>query len=160
MVPNFLGHANSVRPSVRPSVTRVYCIKTAKRIIEILSPSDRPIILVFRHQGLLRKFDGFTPNTHSLTAARNRLWVVAHSMLTGHQQEPMRRSAAVSPVSPHDLTHPCSQSVVYQRGDSNRGVVCLRTWNPRLASEPCVPVYCQANDEYGRRWSDDERLWY
>jgi len=46
----------------RPSVTRVYCIKTAKRVIEILSLSDRPIILVFRHQGLLRKSDGFTPN--------------------------------------------------------------------------------------------------
>jgi len=24
--------------------------------------SDRPIILVFRHQGSLRKSDGFTPN--------------------------------------------------------------------------------------------------
>jgi len=43
-------HANSVRLSV----TRVYCIKTAERIIEILSPSDRPIILVFRHQVSLR----------------------------------------------------------------------------------------------------------
>jgi len=51
-----------VRPSIRLSVTRVNCIKTAKRIIEILSPSDRPIILVFRHQELLRKSDGFTPN--------------------------------------------------------------------------------------------------
>ena len=28
---------------------------------------------------------------HSLTAARNRLWVVAPSTLTGHQQEPMRQ---------------------------------------------------------------------
>jgi len=46
----------------RPSVTRVYCIKTAERIIEILSPSVRPIILVFRQQVLLRKSDGFTPN--------------------------------------------------------------------------------------------------
>ena len=27
----------------------------------------------------------------TLTAARNRLWVVAPSMLTGHQQEPMRQ---------------------------------------------------------------------
>ena len=57
----------SVRPSVSQSVTRVYCIKTAERIIEILSPSDRPIILVFCHQGSLRKSDGFTltgaPNT-------------------------------------------------------------------------------------------------
>ena len=33
----------SVCLSVRPSVTRVYCIKTAERIIEILSLSDRPI---------------------------------------------------------------------------------------------------------------------
>ena len=52
----------SVRPSVRLSVTHVYCIKTAERIIEILSPFDRPIILVFRHQGSLRKSDGFIPN--------------------------------------------------------------------------------------------------
>ena len=55
-------HANSVRPSVCPSVTRVYCIKTAERIIEILSSSDRPIILVFRHQGSLCKSEGVTPN--------------------------------------------------------------------------------------------------
>ena len=52
----------SVRPSVCLSVTRVYCIKTAESIIEILSPSDRPNILVFRHQRSLRKSDGFTPN--------------------------------------------------------------------------------------------------
>ena len=59
-------HANSARLSVRLSVclhvTRVLCVKTAERIIEILSLSDRPIILVFRHQGSLRKSDGFTPN--------------------------------------------------------------------------------------------------
>ena len=44
-------HANSVLPSVclsvRLSATRVYCIKTAERIIQILSLSDRTIILVF-----------------------------------------------------------------------------------------------------------------
>jgi len=40
----------------------VYCIKTAERIIEIRSLSDRPIIVVFRHQGSLHKSDGFTPN--------------------------------------------------------------------------------------------------
>ena len=50
-------HANSVSPSIRHA-----CSKMAERIIEILSPSDRPIILVFRHQGSLRKSDGFTPN--------------------------------------------------------------------------------------------------
>ena len=48
-------------PSVR-LVTRVHGIKPGEHIIEILSPSDRSIILVFRHQGLLRKSDGFTPN--------------------------------------------------------------------------------------------------
>ena len=37
------------------------CVKTAERVIEILSLSDRPIILVFRRQGSLRKSDGFTP---------------------------------------------------------------------------------------------------
>jgi len=52
----------SVCPSVCLSVTRVYCVKTAERIIEILSLSDRPNILVFRHQRSLRKSDGFTPN--------------------------------------------------------------------------------------------------
>jgi len=50
------------RPSVCASVTRVYCIKTAERIIEILSRSGRLIILVFRHQGSLRKSEGVTPN--------------------------------------------------------------------------------------------------
>jgi len=46
-------------PSVCPSVTHVLCSKTAERIIELLSLSDRPIILVFRHKGLLRKSDGY-----------------------------------------------------------------------------------------------------
>jgi len=49
-------------PSVRLSVTRVYCIKTAEHIIEILSLSDRPIILVFWHQAWLRKSEGVTTN--------------------------------------------------------------------------------------------------
>ena len=49
-------------PSVRLSVTRMYCIKTAEHIIKILSPSDRPIILVFRHQGTLHNSEGVTPN--------------------------------------------------------------------------------------------------
>jgi len=53
---------NSVRPSVSPSVTHMHCIQTAECIIEILSLSDRPIILVFRDQGFFRKSDGFTPN--------------------------------------------------------------------------------------------------
>ena len=52
----------SVCPSVCLSVTRVYCIKTAEHIIQILSRSDRPIILVFRHQGPLRKSEGVTLN--------------------------------------------------------------------------------------------------
>jgi len=43
----FLRHANSVRLSVCPSVTRVLCVKTAEPIIKIPSLSDRPIILGF-----------------------------------------------------------------------------------------------------------------
>jgi len=52
----------SVCPSVCLSVTRVDQSKTVERIIEILSPPDRPNILVFRHQRSLRKSDGFTDN--------------------------------------------------------------------------------------------------
>ena len=48
----------SVCLSVCLSVTRVHGIQTAKHIIL----SDRPIVLVFRNQGFLRKSDGFTPN--------------------------------------------------------------------------------------------------
>ena len=54
-----IARIRQFRPYVCLSVTRVYCVK---RIIEILSLSDRPIILVFRHPGSLRKSDGFTPN--------------------------------------------------------------------------------------------------
>jgi len=43
-------------------VTRLLCIKTAKRFVEILLPPDSPIILVFRHRGSLLNSDGFTPN--------------------------------------------------------------------------------------------------
>ena len=50
-------HANSVCPSHACIVS-----KRLNVIIEILSPPDRPIILVFRHRGSLRKSDGFTPN--------------------------------------------------------------------------------------------------
>jgi len=60
-------------PSVRPSVPVSVCLShtcivskrlnvSSKFFHEILSRSDRPMILVFRHQGLLRKSDGFTPN--------------------------------------------------------------------------------------------------
>ena len=53
---------STVRLFVCLSVTRVDQSKTVERIIKILSPSDRPNILVFRHQRSLRKSDGFTPN--------------------------------------------------------------------------------------------------
>jgi len=41
--------------------------------------------------GRVQKNDTRPTLTHSLTAARNRLWVVAPSTLTGRRQEPMRR---------------------------------------------------------------------
>jgi len=49
-------------PSICPTVTHVDCIKTTERIMEILSLSNRPIILVFCHQRLLCKSEGFTPS--------------------------------------------------------------------------------------------------
>ena len=96
--------------------------------------------------------------THSLTAARNRLWVVAPSMLTGHQQEPMRQQQWVRcPGSTVWLIH-VVRGLPAGRFQSWCGV------SPDLEStasfSACVPVYCQTNDECGRRWSDNERLWY
>ena len=41
----------SVRPSVWPSVTFVYCIKTSKHIFKLVSPSRSQTILVFRTKG-------------------------------------------------------------------------------------------------------------
>jgi len=52
----------SVRLSVRPSGTLVYCIHTAENIVTILSRPGRPIILVFdplRRYPILR---GLTPS--------------------------------------------------------------------------------------------------
>ena len=41
-------YGNSISLSIHPSVTHMHCIKTAEHIIEILSLSDRTIILIFR----------------------------------------------------------------------------------------------------------------
>jgi len=38
---------NSVRPSVRPSVTRVNCDKTVERSVQIYMPYERTFSLVF-----------------------------------------------------------------------------------------------------------------
>jgi len=64
---------HDVRPSLRPShtmsvcpsVTRRYCVKTAKRIV-VLSPSGRHTILVVPHSTLWQYCDG-----DSLTGASN-----------------------------------------------------------------------------------------
>jgi len=63
---NFYAREHNAAARIRHGncVRGVDCIKTAeyRPIIEILSLSDRPIILVVRHQRLLRKYDGFSPN--------------------------------------------------------------------------------------------------
>jgi len=43
-------------------VSRVLCIKRAKCFVEILSPTDSPIILDFRHRESLLNSDGFILN--------------------------------------------------------------------------------------------------
>jgi len=47
--------------SVCLRVTRVLCIKMAKRFVEILLTPDSPIILVFHHWRSLINANGFTP---------------------------------------------------------------------------------------------------
>jgi len=48
----------SVRPSICPSGTLVYCIHTAEDIIKLLSPPGSPIILVFLSPGADTQFQG------------------------------------------------------------------------------------------------------
>jgi len=50
------------RLSVCPSVTRMYCIKRLNVSSKFFHHLIGRIILVFRHQGSLRKSDGFTRN--------------------------------------------------------------------------------------------------
>ena len=52
----------SVCLSVRPSVTRRYCVKTNKASVMISSPSGSPKTLVFRRQISSPNSKGFTPN--------------------------------------------------------------------------------------------------
>jgi len=51
----------SVCPSVRLSVTRWYCIKTAEPIVMLSSPHDSPFILVLCISRSSRNSDGVTP---------------------------------------------------------------------------------------------------
>ena len=51
----------SVRPSVRPSVTRWYCMKTAQHIVMIFSPHNSPFILVLCVTRSSRNSYGVTP---------------------------------------------------------------------------------------------------
>ena len=52
----------SVCPSVCPSITSRYCIKTAKRRISRQTPHDSPGTLVLRCKRSQRNSDGITPN--------------------------------------------------------------------------------------------------
>jgi len=51
----------SVCPSVRLSVTRWYCIKTAENIVMLSSPHDSPFILVLCVSRYSRNSNGVTP---------------------------------------------------------------------------------------------------
>jgi len=51
----------SVRLSVCPSITRRYCIKTAKRRITETTPYDSPVTLVFGRQRTRRNSNRVTP---------------------------------------------------------------------------------------------------
>jgi len=51
----------SVCPSVRPSVTRWYCIKTGEYIVMLSLPHDSPLILVLCISRSSRNSNGVTP---------------------------------------------------------------------------------------------------
>ena len=56
-----LSDRNSVRPSVRPSVTLVHCVHMVQPTIMISSPYGSPIILVSGDIKFIPKFDGDHP---------------------------------------------------------------------------------------------------
>ena len=55
------SYSLDVRLSVRLSVTRWYCIKTAEHIVMLSSPHDSPFILVLCLSRSSRNSDGVTP---------------------------------------------------------------------------------------------------
>ena len=83
-------------PSVCLCVTRVLCIKTAKHFVEILSPPNSPIILVFRHRGSLLNFDGFTPNRGAEYRGLENLAIFDQSGGTRYISETVRDTAIVA----------------------------------------------------------------
>ena len=56
-----VSYTNSICLSVRSSVTRWYCIKTAEHIVMLSSPHDSPFILVLCVPRSSRNSDGVTP---------------------------------------------------------------------------------------------------
>jgi len=78
-----LSYTNSVCLSVRPSVTRWYCIKTAEHIVMLSSPHDSPFILVLCISRSSRNSDGVTPagplNRGRVRKRRNFRPITCHS---------------------------------------------------------------------------------
>ena len=70
--------------------------------------------------------------THSPTAAHNRLWVVAPSKLADPQQQPIHRQQWVRCPTQSGSSR---LSMAFQQGGSSHGVVCLQTWCSRQASD-------------------------
>ena len=84
------------------------CVKTAERIIEILSPSDRPIILVFRHQGSLCKSEGVTPNRGRQIQGGSDF-----RLICGYISETVRDRGIVTMEDEYKVVHALSNSVTF-----------------------------------------------
>ena len=79
----------SVRPSVRPSVTRVHCDKTVERYVQIYIPYERPFIPLFWEEEWLV---GATPSTWNFGSTDPR-W----NEIADFQPIIARSSSAVTP---------------------------------------------------------------
>jgi len=95
--------------SVCLSVTCVLCVKTAERIIEILSVSDRPFILIFCHQVSLRKPDGFIPKT--LVYSRCIL-ILCQSLITIHHSRLLHLQRISCQRSLSDMRTLCGHNII------------------------------------------------
>ena len=123
-------HAVSVRPSVRPSVTFVGCVKTNKHIFKLFSLSGSHTILVFLYQTAWQYSDGnacgvlsqYLTSSHAVNATTASCYQRDCRPIPGYQSMPAGELVLSTDGGPSSGV---SQTVTVQ--------VCLRHRKPRTS---------------------------
>ena len=110
-------------PSVRLSVTRWYCIKTAQHIVMLFSPHDSPFILVLCVLRFSRNYDWVTPagplNRDGVWKCRNFRPITCYISETVEDRwvYTARFTSIESSFQPYDIYRDCLRDVT--RGKQN-----------------------------------------